>query len=174
MENLRTEDKTDIVSAINEVSEGSNYDACCAVSGVKNIFSNNTAFMSLTKEGDENYLVLTAPFVVTSASGKKYTFTEDLKINLIDYSVQDGKIYSIYLSLEPDELGHIGRVIISEGLFHRQAHRPYLLSKGDGWLDTSSAPYRFILVELDEYNKLIEVEHDYVFLGNIEQDAGDD
>ena len=175
LDNLRTEDKTDIVSAINEISIASNYDACCAIDGVKNTFSNNAAFMSLIKDEVGEYsLVLSAPFVVTSPSGKKYTFTEDITVNLIDAGIQSGKIYSIYLDLDPDELGNIGKIRVLGGLFHKQARRPYILSEGDGWLDTSSVPYRFISIEKDEYDKLVEVERNYVYLGELEQDMGDD
>lgn len=177
LKNLRTEDKTDVVSAINEVSEASNFDACCAISGSKNVFSNNAAFMSIFKDENDDYsLKLSAPFVVTSPSGKKYTFKKDIVKKLADAGVQDGKICSIYLSIEKsigsDEI--VGRIEIkNNGLFYRQARRPYILSEKDGWLDTSSAPYRFVIIEKNEYNKLVEVEKDYVYLGELEQDMGD-
>lgn len=175
LENLKTEDKSNIVNAINEVSTASNYDAGCAVSGVKNTFSNNAAFMSLVKNEQGEYsLVLSAPFIVTSPAGEKYTFTEDIIVSLIDIGIQNGKIYSIYLDLDPDEFGNIGKVVVLGGLCHKQARRPYILSEGEGWLDTSSVPYRFVAVEKDEYDKLVEVEHNYVFLGELEQDMGDD
>jgi len=174
LENLRTEDKTDVVSAINEVSESSNYDAGCAVNGVKNTFSNNAAFISvIDDEQAEHSLVLSAPFVVTSPAGKKYTFTENMTISLSATGMRDDQINSIYLDLDPDELGHIGKVVIRPGLFHKQARRPYILSEGDGWLDTSSVPYRFVSIEMNEFDKLVEVERNYVFLGEIEQNTGD-
>lgn len=174
LENLRTEDTTNIVNAINEVSESSNYDVACLVNGVKNTFSNNAASMALDKDEYGEYsLTITAPFVAISPDNKKHTFTDNITVNLVDAGIKDGKIYSIYLDLDPDEFGNIGKVVISEGSFRRQSRRPYILSEGDGWLDTNSSPYRFILIQKDEYGKLIEVEKNYAYVGELEQDIGD-
>ena len=65
-----------------------------------------------------------------------------------------------------------GTVTPSSGKYLKQARKPYVLAEGDGWLDTNSVPYRFILMERDEFGKLIEVEKNYAYLGELEQDIG--
>ncbi len=174
LENLRTEDKSNIVNAINETSEAIHFDVSCAVSGNKNLFSNNTALISIvTDEFGENALVLNAPFVATSPKGIKHTFTNSIQLNMVDVGIKTGNIYSIYLDLDPDSFGNIGKLVVLQGLYRRQARRPYILAEGDGWLDTSSAPYRFVVIEKDEYGNLVEVEKNYAYLGELEQDAGE-
>ena len=173
LENLRTEDTSNIVNAMNEVSEASLYDAGCVVSGIKNTFTNSPAVMSIvTDEQGEASLVLSAPFIVYSPNGKKYTFTDNTQLNLVDAGIKSGSKYSAYIDLDPDAFGNTGKVVLLQGRYYKQARRPYVLSEGDGWLDTSSAPYRFILIEKDEFNKLAEVEKNYAYLGELEQDIG--
>lgn len=173
LENLRMEDKTNIVNAINETSEASMYDPGCIVNGLKNVNTNTSAVMSLTTdEHGETSLVLSAPFVAFSPSGTKHTFTKNAQINLIDAGVKSGQRYNVYINLDPDTFGNVGKIIITSGKYLKQARKPYVLAEGDGWLDTNSVPYRFILMERDEFGKLIEVEKNYAYLGELEQDIG--
>lgn len=178
LDTLRTEDKTDVVTAINEVSEASNFDAGCAVSGISNVYTNYSSLLSTRiNENEEYVLTVNAPCVVTLADGTKHSFTEDIEINLINAGVIYGSVYSIYLDLEEDTLTSApAKIALKAGKFWRQARRPFVLAENDGWLDTGSAPYKFYLVVRDEESgELKEVEKKYVYLGELEQEQdGDD
>lgn len=173
LENLNTEDKTNIVSAINEVLDANQYDSGCAISGNVNIFTNESALMSIiTDELGESTLVLSAPFVVNSPSGRKYTFNENIEVNLINAGVKAGNTYSIFLDVSLDDFGNRGRIIVLPGKYYKQARKPYVFSLNDCWLDTGCVPYKLLQVELDDFGNLTEVEKDYVYLGTLTQDTG--
>lgn len=178
LENLETEDNSTIVNSINETFKSTKYDSGCVVNAAKNSITNNPSFMYLAKdETGEWSIKLEAPFVITNAAGKNYTFTENIQANIINSIKETGLVvgerYSIYLDLEPI-LGNIGRVLLLKGKYYKNARKPYVLALYDGWLDTSSSPYRFISIEKDEFNKLVEVEHNYVYLGELQYDGGAD
>lgn len=164
LENLETDDKTTIVNAINEVASSVNYDACCVVSGAKHTFTNNSAYLTIvTDESNKKSLKVITPIIVTAPSGKKYTVATALQQDLEGAGVLNDVNYSIYLNIDDMKL------VILAGEFYKQSTRPFVLSEKDGWLDTSSSPYRFFIIEQNEIGSLIEVEKNYVYLGKLEQ-----
>lgn len=171
LDSLRTENKENVVSAINEVSESTLYDAGCAVSGITNIYSNYASFISISvNENSQFVMEVTPPFILTAPDGTKHTFTERREANLINSGVVYGRHYCIYIDLDPDPITEVtGNIVIIEGRFRRQARKPYVLAEGDGWLDTGAPPYRFILIERNDDGELVEVEKNYVYIGELEQ-----
>ena len=168
LDNLRTEDKSNIVNAINEISEAGSYDCGCVVSGAKNTFTNETGLISLlTDENGEQAIRLNAPFIATEPNGTKHTFKDAITANLVNIGVKAGRNYSLYLSLSADELGNVGKLVALEGTYRKQATRPYCFSENDGWLDTNSVPYRFIVMEKDDFGNLVESEKSYAYLGEL-------
>lgn len=172
LDNLTTESKTDIVGAINEAREASLLDAGCAVDGLSNTYTNYSALLSvILNENSEFVLSLNTPCVLTASDGQKFTITERDELNLINSGVLYNRLYQVYYDLEINELTgkHRGLTIV-EGTYRKQARKPFVLAEGDGWFNTSSVPYKFILIERNEDGELIEVEKQYVFLGELEQE----
>lgn len=171
LDSLTTENKNSVVEAINEVSEASNFDAGCVVSGITNLYTNFAAFLSVyLNENSQYVLELTPPIVVTLPDGTKHTVTETRTANLINSGVLYNRKYCIYLDLDTDSLtSQADSLVIIEGRYKRQARKPYVLAEGDGWLDTGAPPYRFVLIEKDDDGNLVEVEKNYVYLGELVQ-----
>ena len=171
LDSLTTENKNSVVEAINEVSEASNFDAGCVVSGITNLYTNFAAFLSVyLNENSQYVLELTPPIVVTLPDGTKHTITETRTANLINSGVLYNRQYCIYLDLDTDSLtSQANNLVIIEGRYKRQARKPYVLAEGDGWLDTGAPPYRFVLIEKDDDGNLVEVEKNYVYLGELVQ-----
>ena len=153
---------------MNEISEAGSYDCGCVVSGAKNTFTNETGLISLlTDENGEQAIRLNAPFIATEPNGTKHTFKDAITANLVNIGVKAGRNYSLYLSLSADELGNVGKLVALEGTYRKQATRPYCFSENDGWLDTNSVPYRFIVMEKDDFGNLVESEKSYAYLGEL-------
>lgn len=157
--NLLTEDKTDIVSAINETVLTNNFDTGCVVSGASIKVDNYPDFM--TCNDATKSLILVAPFVLTSAKGVKKTIKTKIVYDLVANNLSYGT-YHVFYDLDTDEL------VFKTGDYYMSSNRPYYMGLNDVWFNTGYAPYSMNVLSCDTVLKKVEmVEVNYAYLGKL-------
>lgn len=158
LDQLKTNDKTDVVSAINEAIEISTFDAGCVNSGALIADSNQPDLIVVN--GTARVLTVLGPIICRSAEGYKYEINTDLQYDLLKANL--GK-NSVYIDLDKME------IVLLQGEYFVSAHKPYFMQGNDCWLNIGIAPYKFQQMVLNETTHRLSLEtKNYVYVGTVD------
>lgn len=175
LENLETENNTDIVSSINEVHENAHCELGCVVRGnVKDSLTGAAAILTrkATNKGMTLQLTVGTGIRALMANGEQLTVEENVlltnasgEIILVNDLVgTSSNRFCVYLDCtDRTKL----RLVALNGNYYVDTLRPAFLGAGDVWMNVGAAPYSILVAE-EKNNMLNLVERDYIYIGTVE------
>ena len=181
LESLKTDDKSSIVSAINELVDFNHSDGPSAVivdtATAIDPTSNKSRILSLEQTQSDTYRIrVLSPFIAVDSKGIKHRCPamslELAEADVIIKSTGGYSGYSVFVSFELEDMDSAGnpRLRMLPGRYYVSAHKPYLMQEKDSWLDIGNMPYTVKVMERNSTtNELDLVERNYVYLGSVEE-----
>lgn len=181
LETLKTEDKTSIVNAVNEVVDLNQADVATAITvnttTAVDITSNKAKLLYLEPaEGGVYRIKIIDPFVAIDCKGIKHTCPSmSIKTTPENFEVaikatRTKTKYSVFVSFEEaDKRDGEPTLVVLPGEYYVSVHKPYLMQEKDTWLDIGNTPYSVKVMERNNALQLELVERNYVFLGTVEE-----